>query len=123
MASLGGVISQVGAESWELLSLPLALAWSGAFLFLRWRFAHRFVSLHQISNTEPLRSDDELFELNKPAEYEPTDEEIAELRVAAGLPTEPVGSAWECRTCKEENTGEFRFCWNCGREYDGDPTA
>jgi hypothetical protein len=30
---------------------------------------------------------------------------------AAESPTEP----WRCRSCGEENEGQFAACWNCGR--------
>lgn len=27
----------------------------------------------------------------------------------------PASSSWLCPSCREENPGEFEFCWSCGR--------
>ena len=35
---------------------------------------------------------------------------------------EPPGaplSPWPCPSCREENSGEFEFCWNCGHAPTG----
>jgi hypothetical protein len=26
----------------------------------------------------------------------------------------PTTSSWRCQNCREENPGEFEFCWSCG---------
>jgi hypothetical protein len=31
---------------------------------------------------------------------------------------EPVGDAWVCSKCGEENEGQYGACWNCGVSTD-----
>jgi hypothetical protein len=37
----------------------------------------------------------------------------------------PTMSSWRCQNCREENPGEFEFCWTCGEPptttYAGSP--
>jgi hypothetical protein len=28
-------------------------------------------------------------------------------------------SSWRCHACREDNPGEFEFCWNCGHSPNG----
>jgi len=30
----------------------------------------------------------------------------------------PVGAAWTCSQCGEENEGQYGACWNCGKNVD-----
>lgn len=30
----------------------------------------------------------------------------------------PVGAAWACSQCGEENEGQYGACWNCGKNVD-----
>jgi hypothetical protein len=32
-------------------------------------------------------------------------------------------SSWGCQNCREENPGEFEFCWNCGQAPTGSSGA
>jgi len=34
----------------------------------------------------------------------------------------PAMSSWRCQSCREENPGEFEFCWSCGQPSTA-PTA
>lgn len=27
----------------------------------------------------------------------------------------PAATSWRCQNCREENPGEFEFCWSCGQ--------
>ena len=105
------------ASTIDELKWPLILIWAAGYFFLESRFAHNLISLRQPDPSDPPKSDDELFSDELRAEYEPTEEEIAEMKVSIGIPVEPVGEAWICRSCNEENTAEFRLCWNCGAEF------
>ena len=31
--------------------------------------------------------------------------------------------SWGCQNCREENPGEFEFCWNCGQAPSGSSGA
>ena len=31
--------------------------------------------------------------------------------------TAPAKLPWECQDCREENPGEFEFCWSCGQPH------
>lgn len=31
----------------------------------------------------------------------------------------PGTSSWRCEGCREENPGDFEFCWSCGRSSAG----
>ena len=30
----------------------------------------------------------------------------------------PVGAAWTCSQCGEDNEGQYGACWNCGKNVD-----
>jgi len=37
--------------------------------------------------------------------------------------TTPERSSWQCHACRENNPGEFEFCWNCGQSPNGQSDA
>jgi hypothetical protein len=104
-------------DSREQLKWPVLLIWGGVFYYLDSRLTHRFVSLRQPDPSRSLNPDDDLFLHEEYRGYEPTEDEVAEAKVALGIPSEPVGTPWICGACGEKNTAAFRLCWNCGSEY------
>ena len=105
-------LDTIDETNW-LLILPSV----AGYFFFESRFAHNLLSLRQPDPNDPPRPDDDLFPDELSNNYEPTQDEIAEMSVSLGIPVEPVGEAWICNTCNEENTAEFRLCWSCGTEF------
>jgi len=61
-----------------------------------------------------------LAEALKALEPKSVSEPPIDLRAAVEASgTEPVGPSWSCRSCGEENPGNFEECWKCQAVRDG----
>ena len=103
-------ISNSGTVAWTedvlgIVSGTISHDYAGknAFMTLRWANSKRRIDIEP-SLAEALNA----LEVPKPAS-EPID--LGAAVQAAGA--EPVGPSWKCRSCGEENPGNFEECWEC----------
>ena len=46
------------------------------------------------------------------------DYDRAKQLIAATISDESPQASWKCRTCGEQNEGQFAACWNCAERLD-----
>jgi hypothetical protein len=110
-------VAAVAAPVIFAISSDMASTWN------RWEFiaaalvllsAVALIQRHVIAPLATLRKAHPEGRLNYPLEWDTT--HIAKVELEDAFAGSSASVVWQCRSCREQNSGEFEICWKCKRD-------
>ena len=93
-------------ETWNRLEfIAVAFVLVTAVALIQRRFIAHLATLRKAHPDKRLKF---------PLEWDTT--QIPKIKLEDAFTKRSVSTAWHCRSCREQNPGEFELCWKCKRD-------